>query len=397
MRILLINYEYPPVGGGGADATKGLAEGYAKRGHETIVLTARWNALPRLEKVNDCLAIHRIFAFRKAIAHCTPPRMFAFMLLGIPPAIRLARKWKPDVIHCHFAIPVGFIGLVAKKLTGIPYVVTFQGGDVPGFVPEQTDRYYALVKPLANRVVKNASFCVAVGTGLQKLAIEKYRRPDILYIPNGVDVEIFKPRGERAPREEMRIVFAARFNPQKGLNRLIEAVKLLEERGITNPAVAGALAESAYSVKVYGGGPLEREMKTLSTNYGLDHRIRFMGWVKREELSVRLGEADIFVIPSDIEGMPLGCLQAMASGLAIVGSRAPGISEVVRDGENGILVEVGDVRGLADALERLLNDRALIRKMGERGRQLAHEEFRWDVIVEQYLNLFARLKAEKIS
>ncbi|MCX7000058.1 MAG: glycosyltransferase family 4 protein [Candidatus Sumerlaeota bacterium] len=91
-------------------------------------------------------------------------------------------------------------------------------------------------------------------------------------------------------------------------------------------------------------------MKTLSTNYELNHRIRFMGWVRREELRVRLGEADIFVIPSDIEGMPLGCLQAMASGLAIVGSRAPGISEVVRDGENGILVEVGDVRGLADAL-----------------------------------------------
>jgi len=397
MRILVINYEYPPIGGGGADATKGLAEGYAKRGHETIVLTARWNALPRLEKVNDCLAIHRIFAFRKAIAHCTPPRMLAFMLLGIPPAIRLARNWKPDVIHCHFAIPVGFIGLVVKKFIGIPYVVTLHGGDIPGHVPEQTDRYYALVKPLANRVVKNASFCVAVGAGLQKLAIEKYSRPDILYIPNGVDVEMFKPRGDRAPHEATRIVFAGRFNPEKGLNRLIEAVKLLEGRGITNPAVANALAESAYSVEVYGGGPLEREMKTLSTNYGLDHRIRFMGWVKREELSVRLGEADIFVIPSDIEGMPLGCLQAMASGLAIVGSRTFGISEVVRDGENGILVEVGDVRGLADALERLLNDRALIRKMGERGRQIIFEEFRWDVIVEQYLNLFGRLKAEKIS
>jgi glycosyltransferase involved in cell wall biosynthesis len=376
MKILVINYEYPPIGGGGGEVSQSLAESYAKRGHDVAVLTAHCKGLAFREKSAENLLIHRISCFRNAPEHCTPLRMLAFMILGIPRVLMIARQFKPDVAHCHFAIPVGPLGLTADILGGIPYILTLHGGDVPGFVPEQTDIYFKLIMPLANWTVRRAIHVVAVGEELRQLAIRKFHRSDILYIPNGVDVDIFKPVGDKREKDCVHIVFAGRFNPQKGLSRLIRAVHHLLQRGIHN-----------FRVDLFGGGPLESDLRILTRDLNVESHIHFRGWIKREDLAVRLGMADIFILPSDVEGMPVACLQAMASGLAIVGSRIMGIREVVQERENGILVEKGDIPGLADGLEQLINNKELMLNMGKRSRSIANEKYRWDIISQQYLDL----------
>lgn len=377
MRILVINYEYPPVGAGGGDASKFLAEGYARQGHDVKVLTAHWRGLPRVESINPYLTIHRIRAFRRDADRCTPARMAAFMLLGMPAAWRLARSWKPDIIHCHFAIPVGPVALAVKKMQGIPYVVTFQGGDVPGFVPGQTKKYFRLIGPLARKVVNQASRAIAVSEGLAEMARRDFAREDISCIPNGVDVTMFKPGVDKAKNGPVRICFAGRFNPQKGLHRLIDAAAKLQREDAGD-----------FEVKIYGGGPLESTLKGQVEALGLSRRVSFPGWIDREKLAVVLGDSHVFVMPSDIEGMPLACLQAMAAGCAVVGSRTVGIEEAVSDGVSGYLVPVGDVSGLAGAMARLVSEPSRARAMGEAGRRIAVEHYSWDVIVEQYLRLF---------
>ncbi len=387
-RILVLNYEYPPIGGGAGEVSKFLAEGYARRGHWVRVLTARWGDLPSSETVDEHLQIRRIFAFRKAKDHCTVPQMMAFAALAIPSAVRLAFRWRPHVIHCHFAIPVGSVAWVVERLRGIPFIVTLHGGDVRGFVPEQTDRYFRLVAPMARRIVRRARYAVAVSEGLRALAAQSYSDARLTVIPNGVDVETFRPDPAKGsapgsgPEERpstVRIVAAARFTPQKGLHRLIEAVQILRESRV-----------DGFTVDIYGGGPLEGELKALSTRLGTDDRVRFPGWISRADLACALGHADVFAIPSEIEGMPVACLQAMASGLAIVGSRTTGIEEVVADRINGLLVEVGDVRALSAALERLIRDRELLARMGAESRRIACEQFRWEVIVDRYLELLSQ-------
>jgi len=380
MRILVINYEYPPIGGGGGDASKFLAEGYAERDHEVLVLTARWKDLPSWDNPQEHLSIRRFFSFRKSADHCTPARMLAFMLLGIPHVIPLVRKFKPDVSHCHFAIPVGPIGLAARIFQKVPYILTFQGGDVPGFVPEQTDKYFKLIKPLAKWVVHKASFAVAVGEGLRRLASSAYDRSDILYIPNGVDVHLFKPLEGKKDSDCIRILFAGRFNPQKAVDRLIRAASLLKQKGVSN-----------FMIDLYGGGPLESDLITLTKDLQLDHVVHFKGWVKREELAKDLRMADIFSLPSDVEGMPVACLQAMASGLPIVGTRVMGILETVSEGENGFLVEKGSISALSDALGKLITDPALRGKMGANSRIIACQKYSWDAICSKYLSLMREI------
>lgn len=380
MRILVINYEYPPIGGGGGDASKFLAEGYAKRNHDVIVLTARWNALPSWEKPLEHLAIRRFFSFRKAADHCTPFQMLAFMLLGIPRVIPLVRQFKPDVSHCHFAIPVGPLGLAARIFGNIPYILTFQGGDVPGFVPEQTGKYFKLIMPLAKWVVHKASYAVAVGEGLRQMAVREFNRSDILYIPNGVDTNMFKPLEKKGKSDCVRILFAGRFNPQKAVHRLIRAAQILKQKGVSN-----------FQVEIYGGGPLEQDLRTLARDLQLDDTVHFKGWIEREELTKQFGMADIFSLPSDVEGMPVACLQAMACGMAIVGTKTMGIKEAVQHGENGFLVEKGDIPALADALEKLIKDPALRENMGKKSREIVSQAYSWDAICEKYLALMRKI------
>ncbi len=385
LRIAVLNYEYPPIGGGGGEVSKFLAEGYAARGHRVRVLTARWGDLPPLERVGENLEIERIFSFRRAVDRCTPAEMTAFLLLGIPAALRLARRWQPDVVHAHFALPVGPLAYAVQKRRGFPYVLTFHGGDVPGHYPEETAAYFRLTMPLVRRVVAKAHRAVAVSHGLLALCEKSFATSNLDCIPNGVDVEVFRPDPEKPPVVEpdaegrlrpVRVIFAGRFSPQKKLNRLIEAAKILRDRGIT-----------AFGIDLYGGGPTESELKMLTAREGLEGAVRFPGWVSREELGMVLGQSDLFVLPSDKEGMPIACLQAMAAGMAVVGSRTLGIEEVVEEEKTGLLIGIGDVKGLADSLERLITRRDELARMGREGRALAYERFRWDVIIDQYLAL----------
>jgi 1,4-alpha-glucan branching enzyme len=241
--------------------------------------------------------------------------------------------------------------------------------------------------PLVRRVVENAYRAVAVSHGLLALCEKSFATSNLDCIPNGVDVEVFRPDPEKQPVAEpdaegrlrpVRVVFAGRFSPQKRLNRLVEAAGILKDRGVMG-----------FSVDLYGGGPTESEVKALTARAGLERIVRFPGWISREELGKVLGRSDLFVLPSDKEGMPIACLQAMAAGMTVVGSRTLGIEEVVEEEKTGLLVGVGDVNGLADALERLITHRDELARMGREGRALAYERFRWDVIVDRYLAILS--------
>lgn len=380
MKILVINYEYPPVGGGGGEVSKYLSEGFASREHQVLVITAHFSGLKFHEYVSNNLEIIRVRSYRKSLNHCSPFQMFIFMFIGYLKAQKYILKWKPDIIQCHFLIPSAPIGFLLKVFTKTPYIITLHGGDVPGSQPKDTGKYFKLIMPIVRIIANNAEHCVFVSKWLLKLSQGQLKNTNGHYIQNGVDIKLFNVCEKKCFDKKINIVFAGRFSQEKSLHRIIEAAKVLK-----------SISKNPFEINLFGGGPLEGELRGLAQRLDVVDVIRFRGWIKREELSIRLREADIFCLPSDIEGMPIACLQAMASGLAVVGSRTTGIEEVVRDGENGLLSAVGDVDALAGNLARLIDDPELTQKMGRMSREIAEAEFSWEKIVDDYLALFQKI------
>jgi glycosyltransferase involved in cell wall biosynthesis len=376
-RVLFINYEYPPLGGGGGNAMAHLARELARRGVETLVLTARRRGLPA-HAVVDGVEVYRTPALRRHVDRSAPLEMLSFLAGAAVPALRLAARRRPQVICAFFSIPSGPLALLLHARYGIPYVVSLRGGDVPGFLPGELGPWHALTQPLTRLVWRRAAALVAVSTGLAALARRTMPEAVIQVIPNGVDLDTFAPPpGLRStgPGRPVRLLFVGRLVAQKGIPVLLEALARLP---------AGAAGTGLPPVlDLVGDGPCRVAWEALAHRLGLAERVRIHGWVEHTALPAWYQRADLFVFPSLAEGMPNALLEALASGLPLVASDIPGTRELVRPGVNGFLVPPGDPAALAAALAALLADPTRRAAMGQASRRLA-AAWSWRAAADAY-------------
>jgi glycosyltransferase involved in cell wall biosynthesis len=146
MRILVLCYEYPPIGGGGGRVAKTVAEELVRRGHEIRVQTAALGFRSQREQING-VDIFRTASARRVPDTCRVHEMGLYCATSLLPTLRHIREWKPDIIHAHFAMPTGMLAWSVHRLTSTPYVLTAHLGDVPGGVPDQTDRPLSTNRP----------------------------------------------------------------------------------------------------------------------------------------------------------------------------------------------------------------------------------------------------------
>ncbi len=344
MKILVLCYEYPPIGGGGGRVAQGLAEKLVERGHQVRVITAglgwksKWQSLYGVD-------VYRAGSGRRRPDACTVPEMALYLLTGFLPALFQSLLWKPDVIHAHFAMPTGVLAWAVGTLTRRPYVITAHLGDVPGGVPEQTDSLFRLVGPLARCVWRSAAGATAVSSFVRDLAVQAYRRP-VALIRNGVDLTDASPPPTRVQRER-HFVFLGRFNAQKNPGFLLP--------------VFAALRELPWRLTMIGDGPLMPEFRAALQQQEMEDRVHCTGWLHATEVDDILRQADVLCMPSLSEGMPVAAVEALRRGLAIVASDIPGVRDVVKDGANGYLAPVGDQKAFIEKLRILCtNDQTLL-------------------------------------
>ena len=340
MKILVLCYEYPPIGGGGGRVAARVAAGLACRGHKVRVLTAGMRHLPRRE-VRDQIEILRPRSFRRRKDTCTVPEMGLYLATNLLPALREARSWSPNVVHAHFAVPTGPLALAARVFRGIPYVLTAHLGDVPGGVPEQTDHLFRLLGPFVAPVWRRAKIVTAVSRFVADLATRAYGVKPIV-IPNGVNPV---PRPDLRPHSPRRIVMAGRLSIQKNPLLAIKALALIREMD--------------WSFDVIGDGPLGTDMRALAQREGVSGRMTLHGWISDAQVARVMAEADILLMTSLHEGLPMVAIEALQWGLVIIGSKIGGMRDVVEEGENGFLCELspfafaGKLRELLAAPEML--------------------------------------------
>jgi glycosyltransferase involved in cell wall biosynthesis len=370
MRILVLNHEYPPIGGGGGQAAQDIARELTRRGHEITVLTAHLVGLPR-DEVQEGIHILRLPSRRKHPYRAGFLTMAVYILAAVRSGLPLIRRWKPDILHVHFAVPAGAAAWILSHLTGVPYVLTAHLGDIPGGVPEKTGTWFRWVFPFTKPIWRSAAQVTTVSEFTRALIRQNYP-VDALVIPNGIDLEVINPESLQV-HDPPQIVFAGRFMPQKNLLELVEVLALVRDL--------------PWKCSLLGDGPLFQEVKRAITDHSLDDRFSLPGWVTTKQVLAYFAQSDLLFMPSLSEGLPVVGLQALAMGLAIVASRAGGNVELVQPGNNGYLADPGDREALSGALRSLLSNPVALQNARLASRELAA---RFDIrtVVDKYETIF---------
>lgn len=358
MRILLLCHEYPPGGGGAGWAAHQIARHLAAAGHGVTLLTARHvlrpSPLPDLP-----YRLIEVGRRQRSTSGGSWGVWLDFMLAGSRAALALAAAEPPDVSLAFLTLPAGAAAAILRARRGVPFVVSLRGGDVPGFFPREYGRYHRATRWAIRAVWRRAAGLAANSAGLRDLALRAGAR-QVSVIPNGVDLDLFRPRLDGLAPNPVTILSVGRFAPQKNNAGLLRAA-----------AEAARKVSQPLRLELVGDGPEREALALLATALGLADRIAFLPWQPREALVARYQGAHIFALASFEEGMPNVVLEAMACGLPILGTRIGGTEELVTDGDNGLLVPPGDESALAGALAALVEDGGLRARMGARSLQRA--------------------------
>ncbi|HEX5436122.1 MAG TPA: glycosyltransferase [Gemmatimonadaceae bacterium] len=393
-RVLLLNYEYPPLGGGAGVAAAALANTLAQQGVWVDVVTAadRAAAAPGsdviVQRGRDGLEVHRVRIVRKGVHQTGMRGAGGYLRAALPVVRRLVRRRRYDVVHCFFSLPTGAL-LPAAGLRDLPVVVSLRGSDVPGYdcANRSLVAMHALLRPLTRWIWRRADRVVVVSDGLGRLARETDRTLDYAVIPNGVDMQLFHPPGAPAradPNSVIRLLAVARLIARKGIADVLHALARLE-RG-------------RFHLEIVGSGPDAARLTALTAELGLTNAVRFTGAVRnRGELAERYRAADLFTLAPHHEAFGNVFAEALASGLPVVGSTVGGIPELVRDQSNGLLVPPGEPEALAAAIQRLAADPARRRAMAIRNRTHAEQALSWESASERYMAIYGEVIGRRRS
>lgn len=388
LRVLLLNYEFPPLGGGAGIASSALAQRLSARGVIVDVVTSR-PAGERDDRRADGsrsipaapnLTLYRVWSRRRGIHQAGFFGAGSYLFAAVPVARRLLRTNRYDVVHIFFSLPTGAL-IPALPLGTIPVVISLRGSDVPGYDERNALLVLAhrVLRPFTRWIWRRASRVVPVCESLGELA--RQTSPSLHYtvIGNGVDLELFRlpPDARAVDAAPVRCLAVTRLIERKGVADLLQAWSLLE-RG-------------CFSLEIVGGGPEEGALRVLAAELGVADEVRFTGPLPREEVARRCQRAHLFVLTPYEEAFGNVFAEAIAAGLPVIGSRVGEIPDLVRNGENGILVPPGDVAAIARAIRALGGDPARRALMSATNRARAEAMLSWDTAADGYLSLYAEL------
>jgi glycosyltransferase involved in cell wall biosynthesis len=379
VNILILNHEYPPLEGGAANAACHLAREMAAQGHAVRVVTLNLFGGPEVSREGDVTVVRLPFQRRRQ-GSFSPLELLSYWIRGRAAVPELCREFRPDLLHAFFAFPDGLIaGRAARKL-GIPSVISLRGSDVPGFRQGPlAAAAYAVLRPVLRAQWKRADVRV-VANGLRALARRTAPDVDIRVVPNGVDCGRFSPGGPRPPgRATLELLTVGQLVPRKGIGELIDLLPAVRER-----------AGRDVRLKIIGRGRLGGELEKQARAAGVGDFVSFAGHVPPADMPRHYREADAFVLLSRREGMANAMLEALASGLPVVTTGVEGVSELVRDGEEGFVVSTGDRAAAVDRISRMVTDDARRGQMGRNARAKA-ELFSWKRIADGYLAIYNEL------
>lgn len=299
--------------------------------------------------------------------------------------VALMRTFRPDIVHTHTA-KAGMLGRVAARLCGVPVVVhTYHGHVLQGyFSPARTRLFMAIERWLAGHTSRLLAVSERVKQDLLALGIGRAERFDVL--PLGLDLDGFLDaetrRGEFRrelgyTEREILVGIVARLVPIKAHEMFLRAAAAITRR------------VPASRFVVVGDGERRADLEALARQLALGDRVRFVGW--RGDLQRVYADLDVVVLTSRNEGSPVSLIEAMAAARPVVATRVGGVPDLVKDGQQGLLVPAGDVDALARAIEDVVSSPDRGRAMGEAGRKRVYPAFTAERLIADLDRLYTEL------
>lgn len=373
MKLLMLNSEYPPLGGGQGNANKAMLKEFAKTDIQVDLITA--SSGKKHKEINGKIRLfflnigknEKNFLFQSSkelITYSVKSWRFAAKLIKQS----ISKKAKYDAIIAWSGVPAGFIAMTLSFIFRIPYIVLLRGADVPFYDKRWAKLDKFVFRFLSPYIWKNSLLTIANSQSLRELAYKTSRKKKIDLIYNGIDLERYTNKSDIkiSPKQ---IIAVGRLSKIKGFDLLIQAV---------------AAIKTPCQLVIAGDGPEKENLENLAKMLGIEKKVIFTGRLEKQQLIHFYQESSIFCMSSYNEGMSNAMLEAIACGLSIVTTNIGGAVELVKG--NGVIVPCGDSFAIQGALETLLDNPERMAQCQKQSLQIA-SEFSWDIITNSFIDL----------
>ena len=368
-KVLIFSTAYLPLIGGAEVAVNEITKRLPNWQFDLITAKIQ-KGLKQKEKINN-INIYRVgfgFNFDK----------YLLPFLGLIKAKKLEKKNNYNLTWSIMASFGGFLGLrFKKKYPNKPWLLTLQEGDDPKYILKRV----GIFKYWFKQIFEKADYFQAISSFLYNWAIKNGSKVGEI-IPNGVDLEIFKPKEKINNKSEKIILTVSRLVKKNGVDDLIKA---------------GQYLDFPFKIIIIGIGPDEEKLKKLAKDLKIQDKVMFQGQVKYNELPKYYTLADVFVRPSLSEGLGNVFLEAMACELLVIGTEIGGIPDFLKDPSTssgqatGLFCKTNNPQNIAEKIKEILRDDNLRKYLAKNGLELVREKYSWDKIAQKMEDVFRKI------
>ena len=287
------------------------------------------------------------------------------------------KEFKFDIIHAHTALPDGYAGVLLKNIYNVPLVVTIHGVDL-----YKTIYLSRKCRNAIEHVFKHADKIITVSTRLKRIAERELGiSSKIITIPNGININetaVFEQKYD--PKKHKTIISVSYLIPRKAVDYNLRAVAKLVSK----------FPDLMYYV--VGEGPEMNRLKDMTKMLGFQDNVKFLGLLPRNQVYTQIAKADIFSLPSWNEAFGVVYIEAMALAKPVIACKGEGIEDIIRHGENGLLVEPKNVDSLVEALDFLLSNPTKAKIMGEKAQALVLNKYTWGNNAAKTIEIYHEVK-----